>query len=87
MARTRQRLVGWALALAFSLTACADVRAADRPHTTPVVVKVERGGFHWSDAGIGALAGVGLSLAAHGCLALARLRDGDRNTMTRGDAS
>jgi|APDOM4702015159_1054818.scaffolds.fasta_scaffold12317_2 hypothetical protein len=87
MARTHQRLIGWALVLALSLAACADVRAAGRQHTTPVVVKVERGGFHWSDAGIGVLAGAGLSLTAYGCLALTRLRDADRNTGTRGDES
>ena len=73
MART-QRLIGLALAAVVALAACADVRATGPVKTTPVVVHVERGGFHWSDAGIGAVAGVGLSLTVCGCLALARLR-------------
>lgn len=40
---------------------------------TPIVVRVE-GGFRWADAAIGALAGVGISLAIAGCAALVRLR-------------
>jgi hypothetical protein len=43
--------------------------------TTPIVVHVEQGGFRWSDAGIGALAGVGIALLVCGSLALARPRN------------
>ena len=85
MARIRQRVIGLAIVMAIALAACADVRAAGRAHTTPVVVKVERGGFRWSDAGVGVLAGVGLSLVTCGCLALARMRDAEANAQSKGE--
>jgi len=84
MARRPHRLIGLALAVVVALAACVDVRAAE-PVKTPVVVHVERGGFHWSDAGIGALAGVGLSLTVCGCLALARLRGAETTPQRKGE--
>jgi hypothetical protein len=87
MTRTRERLTVLALMIVMSLATCADVGASDRTHTTPVVVKLERGGFRWSDAGVGVLGGIGLSLTVCGCLALARLRDADRSSGTRGEQS
>jgi hypothetical protein len=85
MAGVRRRLIGWAVVLGLALAACADARAAESTHTTPVVVNVERGGFHWSDAGVGLLAGVGLSLVVCSCLALVRLRDADKSSESRGE--
>jgi hypothetical protein len=84
MARTR-RLIGLALAVVVALATCADVGATRPAKTTPVVVHVDQGGFHWSDAGIGAVAGVGLSLTVCGCLALVRLRGADTTPQERGD--
>jgi hypothetical protein len=78
------RLIVLALAVVIALAACADVKAAGPAKPTPVVVHVERGGFHWSDAGIGALAGVGLSLTVCGCLALVRLRGADTTPQGKG---
>ena len=83
MARAHTLIV-LALAVVVAVAACADVRAAGPAKPTPVVVHVERGGFHWSDAGIGVLAGVGLSLAVCGCLALVRLRGADANPHGKG---
>ena len=71
--------------LVASLVVCRDVGSADRTRTLPVVVNVERGSFHWSDAAIGLLAGAGLLLAAFGCLSLARLRGAEKRTDTRGE--
>jgi hypothetical protein len=47
--------------------------AADEPatNTTPIVVRVD-GGFSWTDAGIGVVAGAGAALAAVGGAALLR---------------
>jgi hypothetical protein len=47
--------------------------AADEPSndTTPIVVRVD-GGFSWTDAGIGVVAGVGVALATVGGAALLR---------------
>ena len=33
-----------------------------RPASRPVIVRVERSGFHWADAGIGAAAALGVVL-------------------------
>ena len=45
--------------------------AADEPSTdtTPIVVRVD-GGFSWTDAGIGVVAGAGVALVAAGGAAL-----------------
>ena len=47
--------------------------AADEPatDTTPIVVRVD-GGFSWTDAGIGVVAGAGAALVAVGGAALLR---------------
>ena len=51
-------------------------RAAAHPaEPEPLVVKVDDGGFHWGDAGIGAAAGFGAALVLAGGLALAGRRD------------
>ena len=82
MHRSRPRLE-WALALGLALSVPASGAAADpqRGPETPIVVRVEGGGFGWTDAGIGALAGVGGTLALVGGAALARsARPGDTPT-------
>jgi hypothetical protein len=48
--------------------------AANGDQETPIVVRVQRGGFNWADAGIGVLVGAGLVLAAFGSAALIRTR-------------
>lgn len=51
-----------------------------RPKPEPLVIKVDDGGFRWSDAGIGAAAGFGAALVLAGGLALAGRDD---RVMTR----
>jgi hypothetical protein len=63
-----------ALVIVAALLLILDASASDGRQQTPIVVHVEQGGFRWSDAAVGVLAGVGISLAAAGCLALVRLR-------------
>ena len=48
--------------------------ASDTPKRTPVVVHVDRGGFHWGDAVLGALAGTAATVLAIGLAALHRQR-------------
>lgn len=43
------------------------------PPRTPVVVRTSDG-FHWSDAAVGAAAGVGAAIAAMGVITLARVK-------------
>ena len=52
----------------------APAAAADQPspRSTPIVVRIDDAGFHWADAGIGALAGAGGALALTGGAALVR---------------
>ena len=51
-----------------------------RDRATPIVVHVDSGGFRWTDAGIGALAGVGGTLAFVGGAALVRSAGPDITT-------
>jgi hypothetical protein len=41
-----------------------------------VVVKVDRGGFHWQDAGLGAAAGIAAVLLVYGLALGVRSREG-----------
>jgi hypothetical protein len=45
-----------------------------RTHETPIVVRVDDPGFRWADAAVGAVAGIGATLATAGGVALVRLR-------------
>jgi len=67
----RGRRIGPLLA-ALALTTTPAL-AADEPatNTTPIVVRVD-GGFSWTDAGIGVVAGAGAALAVVGGAALLR---------------
>ena len=58
--------------------------AADEPSTdtTPIVVRVD-GGFSWTDAGIGVVAGAGAALAAVGGAVLLRSSSDDRQRRRR----
>jgi hypothetical protein len=69
MSRARRLVFGLALTATTALLLAVDGLAGGE---TPIVVRVE-GGFRWADAAIGALAGVGISLATAGCVALVRL--------------
>jgi hypothetical protein len=66
----RRRIAPLLAALALSSTPAL---AADEPptDTTPIVVRVD-GGFSWTDAGIGVLAGAGTALVVVGGAALLR---------------
>ena len=60
-----------------ALLLAAGLPAADGDQETPIVVRVQRGGFNWADAGIGALVGAGVVSVALGGAALVRTRDGN----------
>lgn len=79
-------MLGLALAVV-ALLLTLDASAKSGVESTPIVVHVERGGFCWSDAAIGVLVGVGISVATCGCLALVRLRGPGDNTPTKGEQS
>ena len=67
------------IAAASSRAAPPPDRSADRPST--VVVSVRDGGFHWTDAGVGATAALATTLLALGLvLAVRPHRGGNRNT-------
>jgi hypothetical protein len=85
MSRVHRFLVGLALVAVTVLLLAVDSSGSDGGQKTPIVVRVERGGFRWSDAAVGALAGVGISLAVTGCLALVRLGDAGSPSSTKGD--
>ncbi len=69
-----------------ALLVCVPAGAATLPRTTPIVVKVARGGFSLADAAVGAVAGAGGMLAAIGCVVLLRLRREETQHRTKGDA-
>ena len=74
----RRRVAPLLVALALSSTPAL---AADEPSTdtTPIVVRVD-GGFSWTDAGIGVVAGAGAALVAVGGAALLRSSSEERLT-------
>jgi hypothetical protein len=64
-----------ALAAALSLPPYAGAAdAVPSTHETPIVVRVDDGGFGWTDAALGVVAGVGATLVTAGGVALLRLR-------------
>ena len=85
MTRGYQRTSCLILAFVAALLLCADVRAGAPTRTTPIVVRVEHGGFRVADAAIGAIAGAGTVLAAVGCTALLRLRREEMHPGQKGD--
>jgi hypothetical protein len=86
MSRLRRCPVSLALAVVAALLLALDASASDGGQKSPIVVRVEPGGFRWSDAAVGALAGIGITLAAAGCVALVRLR-GAGDPRTNGEQS
>ena len=81
--RTRRRRIA-ALVVAVALTSTPAL-AADEPatDTTPIVVRVD-GGFSWTDAGIGVVAGAGAALVAVGGTAPPALLVGGAPTSRKG---
>ena len=67
--RIRRRIAP--LVAAAVLTSTPALAAEPSNDTTPIVVRVD-GGFSWTDAGIGVVAGVGVALATIGGAALLR---------------
>ena len=47
--------------------------AGGHERTTPIVVRVDEGGFRWTDAAVGAVAGIGATFVIAGGVALLRL--------------
>jgi hypothetical protein len=86
MSRVRRCPVSLALVVVAALLLAFDASASEGGQKSPIVVRVESGGFRWSDAAVGALAGVGITLAAAGCVALVRL-GGAGNPRTDGEQS
>ena len=76
--RLVRALVAAAAFLAASTVLGADARAGT--HETPIVVRLDDAGFQWTDAAIGAVAGVGATLVMVGGLALVRLQRPSQRT-------
>ena len=62
------------LTAALALPPGAGADAGTPAHETPIVVHVADQGFAWTDAVVGAVAGIGATLATVGGVALVRLR-------------
>ena len=62
------------LTAALALPAGAGADAGTPAHETPIVVRVDEQGFAWTDAVVGAVAGIGATLVTVGGVALVRLR-------------
>jgi hypothetical protein len=62
------------LVLCTALALPAAAGAGTPRHETPIVVRVDEGGFRWTDAAVGAVAGIGATLVTAGGVALVRLR-------------
>lgn len=64
-----------ALVLGTTLALPAGAAGAGTPrHETPIVVRVDERGFQWTDAAVGAVAGIGATLVTAGGVALVRTR-------------
>jgi hypothetical protein len=60
------------LAAALALPSGAGADAGTTTRETPIVVRVDEHGFGWTDAAVGAVAGIGATLVAAGGVALIR---------------
>jgi hypothetical protein len=80
MRRPRRNAFGLSPALLAAIAAHAVTRPGERTATTPIVVRVEHGGFQLVDAAIGALAAVGALLIAGAYVAVVRLRRAELNS-------
>jgi hypothetical protein len=69
--RLTQALV---LAAALALPSAAGADAGTTTQETPIVVRVDEHGFAWTDAAVGAVAGIGATLVTAGGVALVRLQ-------------
>jgi hypothetical protein len=66
-----------ALAALCPITVARAAAPSNKPRhdPQPLVVRVDEGGFHWGDAGIGAAAGFGAALVLSGSFVLISQRD------------
>jgi hypothetical protein len=85
MGRQHRSASGFCPALAVAFAVHAVAQPGDHTATTPIVVRVEHGGFQFVDAALGALATVGVLLIAGACVALVRLRRAELTSRTKGD--
>lgn len=87
MSRTSFRALPATVVVASLVLGPGSAAAADPPstRTTPIVVRVDDGGFGWSDAGIGALAGAGGALVLTGGAALLRSSFADGARTRKGE--
>ena len=70
-ARLTQALV---LTAVLALPSGARADTGTTPAETPIVIRVDEHGFGWTDAAVGAVAGIGATLVTVGGVALVRLR-------------
>ncbi|MDX6617834.1 MAG: hypothetical protein QOK36_220 [Gaiellales bacterium] len=73
---------GLSPALVIAIAVHAVTQPGDHTAATPIVVRVEHGGFQLVDAAIGALVAIGALLIAGAYVALARLRRAELNSRT-----
>ena len=59
---------------ALALPSVAKADAGTPTRETPIVVRVDDHGFAWTDAAVGAVAGIGATLVTAGGVTLVRLR-------------
>ena len=85
MSCVRRLRIGLRFGVAAALLLTISAPALGGDEETPIVVHVERNGFHWSDAALGAFAGVGITLAVTGVVTLVRLRGAGSTTRTKGE--
>lgn len=85
MPRPRRCASGLSPAFVLVIAAHAVAAPGDRTATTPIVVRVDHGGFQLVDAAIGALAAIGAVLIAGAYVALVRRRRAELNARTKGD--
>jgi hypothetical protein len=85
MQRPRRSVSGFCSALAIAITVHAVAKPRAHAATTPIVVRVEHGGFQFVDAALGALAAIGVLLIAGAYVALVRLRRAELTSRTKGD--
>jgi hypothetical protein len=85
MKRPRRYASGLSPALVVAIAVHVVATPGDHTATTPIVVRVEHGGFQFVDAALGALAATGALLIVGAYVALVRFRRAVLNSRPKGD--